>query len=695
MNATGFTHGQRLSRSNPIGVFGVGATSLAVILWSAVLPAVGRIETDFSNYYIPARLIARGEPTSRLYEFSWFQRQMEYAGVRDALGGFNYFPPPAALPLVPLGKFDPLTAKALWSMANLGMLLALLFVLRRLRGLGVAAGLLLAALSGSALHDNFVFGQFYIALTLLIAVSLMLMLAGRSGAAGALLGFGTALKLYPAPFFAYFLVRRDWRAAGTFVAALAGTFALSIWALGWPLHQHYLASILPASLAGQTDNPFDPELQSWTNVLRLLLVREPTLNPNPLVDLPLAFHFCRDAALLSLLSLVAFTLRKRNDIAETSLLVLVLLLLSTSVFSYHALLAIIPVALWSPRLWRERRFRTFIAVIGLYLFAVSPLSAHSPILHLRLCALTALLFLLLRDARPWRVPRAVWAGIVVLSSVHAAWAVRRHRTDSAEPIAWNAPHIESPSASPVGLVYSELGCAGCAKYELRGDVPRGIPTAAHQLAPAFARNGNSLFVEIAHDGRSRVAQVHGDSVTWWTPETWRCEQPAPSADGGRLAAVCNGGLYLFDAPMHGRALRVASGEIADPDLAPAGGRLAFARLPGREAHWQVDELDIVTGRVRLLTDGWGDERGPRYSPDGMRLVFSRRARGWDAVWLRDLTTRVERQLTRSTGNDDQPAWSADGRTVYFASDRGRGIFMPAVYRLAFPVGATPDTDHER
>src|SRR5262247_2235981 len=89
----------------------LGVGSLAYIVWSEVLPAARRIATDFSNYYIPARLIARGASTARLYEFSWFQRQMEYAGIHDALGGFNYFPPPAALPLIPLGGLDAVTAK--------------------------------------------------------------------------------------------------------------------------------------------------------------------------------------------------------------------------------------------------------------------------------------------------------------------------------------------------------------------------------------------------------------------------------------------------------------------------------------------------------------------------------------------------------------------------------------------------------
>jgi dipeptidyl aminopeptidase/acylaminoacyl peptidase len=232
-----------------------------------------------------------------------------------------------------------------------------------------------------------------------------------------------------------------------------------------------------------------------------------------------------------------------------------------------------------------------------------------------------------------------------------------------------------------GLVYSALGCNGCPTYELRGNVPKGVPVGGHQLAPVFASAGRSLFVEIARDGRSRVLQVRDGVATWWTPDDWTCVQPASSADATRVAAVCDGHLYLFDAPAHGRVLSLPPGELADPALSTDGTRLAFARLEDKESHWRLYELAPAAGGPHPLTSGRGDERGPRYSPDGTALVFSRRVDGRDAVWLRDLASGAEHQLTRSAGNDNQPAWSSDGRSVYFASDRGRGIFMPAVFRL--------------
>ena len=94
----------------------------------------------------------------------------------------------------------------------------------------------------------------------------------------------------------------------------------------------------------------------------------------------------------------------------------------------------------------------------------------------------------------------------------------------------------------------------------------------------------------------------------------------------------------------------------------------------------------VRGTTRELTSGSGTEREPSFSPDGRFLAFARRVESSWHLWLLDFDTGLERQLTWQPGNDRQPAWSGDGKHLYFASDRGRGIFMPAIYRLELLPG---------
>ena len=67
--------------------------------------------------------------------------------------------------------------------------------------------------------------------------------------------------------------------------------------------------------------------------------------------------------------------------------------------------------------------------------------------------------------------------------------------------------------------------------------------------------------------------------------------------------------------------------------------------------------------------------GSQLSPDGKRLVYTvtyynlGENRGVTALYLRDMASGEVRQLTDHTSNNTSPAWSADGRTLYFLSDR--------------------------
>src|SRR5690349_18973209 len=47
-----------------------------------------RSETDFPNYYTAAVLVRNGQPLHNYYEWTWFQRQMTYAGIENQLGGY-------------------------------------------------------------------------------------------------------------------------------------------------------------------------------------------------------------------------------------------------------------------------------------------------------------------------------------------------------------------------------------------------------------------------------------------------------------------------------------------------------------------------------------------------------------------------------------------------------------------------------
>ena len=64
------------------------------------------------------------------------------------------------------------------------------------------------------------------------------------------------------------------------------------------------------------------------------------------------------------------------------------------------------------------------------------------------------------------------------------------------------------------------------------------------------------------------------------------------------------------------------------------------------------------------------------SPDGERVVYTRRTVAGDryqvSLWLVPYRGGRPRRLTHGQWSDTAPAWSPDGRTIAFLSDRGTG-----------------------
>jgi len=66
---------------------------------------------------------------------------------------------------------------------------------------------------------------------------------------------------------------------------------------------------------------------------------------------------------------------------------------------------------------------------------------------------------------------------------------------------------------------------------------------------------------------------------------------------------------------------------------------------------------------------------PVMSPDAARVAYTVREADWDEnaykteIWIADVATGAVRQLTNAKKSSSQPAWSPDGRTLAFVSDR--------------------------
>lgn len=74
-------------------------------------------------------------------------------------------------------------------------------------------------------------------------------------------------------------------------------------------------------------------------------------------------------------------------------------------------------------------------------------------------------------------------------------------------------------------------------------------------------------------------------------------------------------------------------------------------------------------------------RYPAASPDGRWLAYSQLDRGVWNLWLKDMRTGTVRSITDSACNNISPAWSPDSKTLIYASDCERALWLTALHRL--------------
>ncbi len=161
--------------------------------------------------------------------------------VSVSIHGFTNLPVVAYL-FAPLALLSEDLAAAVFAALGVASVVAAWLLIARLAGLeGTRRWLLLFLFCASGpLLYSLRLGNTTHMLLLVLALALYLLRSRRSFAAGVLLGAAAIIKLPLLLFGAWFLLRRDWRAAAGFGAVCAGAGLLSVALFGWHLHERWL-----------------------------------------------------------------------------------------------------------------------------------------------------------------------------------------------------------------------------------------------------------------------------------------------------------------------------------------------------------------------------------------------------------------------------------------------------------------------
>jgi len=293
---------------------------LAVFLATAFSKGWTSSETDFPNYYTAAVLVRQGAPLRDYYDWTWFQRQMNYAGIEHQLGAYLPQTPVTMLPIVPLAGFPVQTAKQIWLALNLAFLAATLWMLSRVTQIRIEHIAILMFLGYGSLESNFRLGQYYVFLLFLLTLAFYCLDRGKSAGSGFLCGVALGLKLYGGPFLLYFVVKRNWKAVAGMLAASAIAVATAIALFGWKDVHFYATQILPRSLEGEVIDPYHAGNGTLTTLLRRSFVLQSDLNPHPLWSAPLVFFSCGRSQRCSSLRAHYLVWRRRAKILVAAVL---------------------------------------------------------------------------------------------------------------------------------------------------------------------------------------------------------------------------------------------------------------------------------------------------------------------------------------------------------------------------------------
>lgn len=172
----------------------------------------------------------------------------------------------------------------------------------------------------------------------------------------------------------------------------------------------------------------------------------------------------------------------------------------------------------------------------------------------------------------------------------------------------------------------------------------------------FSAKGDLLF-----NSTEIYENVYGRSELFWLPRG----ETSPRGDEPERAQLTFG-------------LRAS-----DPDVDPTGRLVVYAANDAGTRTLSIADRTpegALTGHRVLVPSAQFDQAyTPRFSPNGKYVAYS----SWTAGGYRDIRvvevdTGRYQSITRDRAMDMQPTWSADGKTIYFSSDR-TGIFNVYAY----------------
>jgi Tol biopolymer transport system component len=268
------------------------------------------------------------------------------------------------------------------------------------------------------------------------------------------------------------------------------------------------------------------------------------------------------------------------------------------------------------------------------------------------------------------------------------WAIReksgflRRRNLEPTQLTTGQSNLASPVTSRDGkklFVIQAAPLGQLVRYDAKSQqfVPYLSGMSANRLG--FSKDGQWVAYTSFPDGTVWRAKVDGTERLQVTSPTMIAGSPQWSPDGKQIAfAAFIPGKTTFEIYVvskdGGAAKQMTKSERYEfyPNWSRDGDSLFFGEVPFDFATLAIYQLNLKTNQLTTLTGSEG-KWYPSLSPDGNYIAALSSA---NHLMLFDLKVQKWTELTQTTA--DHPAWSHDGKYVYFDSTAGG---EPAFYRV--------------
>lgn len=216
--------------------------------------------------------------------------------------------------------------------------------------------------------------------------------------------------------------------------------------------------------------------------------------------------------------------------------------------------------------------------------------------------------------------------------------------------------------------------------QLTSDTSEGIS----HVRPRWSPDGTKIVFQNIERTRFdvRAFDLVNNKSIWITNDSVPDLNPVWSPSGRFIyfSSYRGGGINIWRAAMSRQGspsgphqqLTIGAGQDVELAISHDGERLVFSILRQNADIWRLpvapDSGKPVGPPQEVITTTREDSRGA-WSPDGRSIAFNSDRTGEMNIWLHSLETGQSRQLTKGSGGDFQANWSPDAKRIAFFSSR--------------------------